>query len=160
MKVHLERATPAHVQTFAPACDDDEREVARLLGYPSVSSLYGDLVVRSREAFAMCASEHCKGDHGVIGLAGVLVDPAAPDEGARLWLHLVDGFKRAGFGALRTARLLIDRFVGQYGELRVDVETSKADLVRMADWLGFKLCGPNVEKFGRTFHQCRLRRAA
>lgn len=148
MKVHLERAGLEHVQTFACELEPEEHEVAKQLGWPAGGlAMYSHLLDNSREAFALVA------DQRVIAMLGVLSRPGT----ACLWLHMPPAFKSAGFGALRVARLLIERLLGQYGELRIDVEASNADTVRMADWLGFRTCGPNVEKHGRLFHQCVLR---
>jgi hypothetical protein len=150
VKVHLERATPAHVQTFAPECEPEEHLVAAELGWlTGVEGMYANLLERSHESFALVAGER------VIAMLGVLRGPAP----ARLWLHMPPAFKTAGFGALRVARQLIDRLLTEHGELRIDVEASKPDVVRMADWLGFRHLG-FTEKLGRVFHQCRLRRAA
>lgn len=154
MKVQLERATRAHVQTFAWAeLEAEEHELALQLGFVDGEEMYVNLLDQSREAFALITAPVTQAR--VIAMMGVLKQGTG-----LLWMHMAPAFKAAGFGALRVARLLINRLVMDHGELRVDVEASNPDLVRMADWLGFKLCGPNVEKLGRTFHQCKLRRAA
>lgn len=152
MKVHLEKATAAHVQTFAwGSVEPEEHGVARQLGFADAAGMFDGLLSRSQQAYAMVGERD-----QVIAMAGVL--RAAPP--GRMWLHMPPVFKTAGFGALRVARLLIERWLGELGELLIDVEASNTDVVRMADWLGFKRCAPDVEKLGRTFHQCRLRRAA
>lgn len=152
MKVRLEKATRELVQTFAwGAVEHAEHVVAVQLGFVDAEGMFTELLEGSREAYALLT------DLGPVPIAmmGVLKQGTG-----LLWMHMAPAFKAAGFGALRVARLLINRLVMDHGELRVDVEASNPDLVRMADWLGFKLCGPNVEKLGRTFHQCKLRRAA
>lgn len=148
MKVHLERATPAHVQTFAPELGVEDQAAAAEAGFPSPGAAVLSMLQASREAFAMV------GGGRVLAIAGIFqLRPGG------LWVHTAPAFKSAGFGALRVTRLLIDRFVLDYGELRIDVDGSKPDLVRLADWLGFKAKGA-VTKFGRAHHCCVLRRAA
>lgn len=143
-----------HVAMFTPEVEPEEHEVARLLGYPDAHGMFFDLYERSVEAFAVCAEVAPGAWHGkrVIALAGLL-------EGGRLWLHMPPLFKQlAGVGTLRLMKRQLQVWLKAHGELLIDVEASKGDLVRMADWLGFKRCAPDVEKFGRVFHQCRLRR--
>lgn len=141
MKVRLERVTPAHVQTFAQACPESDQELARAVGFTGVLDACLDLVARSDEAKALVTEQH-----QVLALAGVYAQsPAA------MWVHTAPAFKTAGFGALRVSRLLVDRWVLERRELRLAVPMDNPDLARMADWLGFKLCGPVVSYGGRQF---------
>lgn len=156
MKVHLERAAAGDVQTFAPECEPEEHQVAILLGWPGAEEMFVDLVQRSRESFAMKSEDRTR----VVAMAGVLKRPifdlVSPGQ---LWLHMPPAFRSAGFGALRLARQLIDRLLVDYGGLEIDIDSQRPELVRMADWLGFKHVRFTT-KFERVFHHCVLRRAA
>lgn len=152
MKVHLERATPAHVQTFASALPSADDELAREAGFSSAQDGVQSMLDGSREAFALV--ERGPLLDRVIAMTGIFrLRPGA------LWVHTAPAFKTAGFGALRVARMLIDRFAVDYGELTIDVDSTRPELVRLADWLGFRARGA-IERFGRPHHCCVLRRAA
>lgn len=146
MKVHLERATPGHVQTFALELGESDAAAAVEAGFQSPRVALLSMLNGSVEAFALV------GELRVIAMAGVF--KLRPGQ---LWLHTAPAFKTAGFGALRVSRLLIDRLVMDHGELTIDVDAGNPDLVRMADWLGFKARG-SVTRFGRPHHCCVLRR--
>lgn len=148
MKVHLERANARHVQTFALDLGPEDQAAAVEAGFASPRVALLSMLVGSREAFAMVR------DGQVLAMAGVF-----QLRRGGLWLHTAPAFKAAGFGALRVARLLIDRLVVDHGELTIDVDAGRPELVRMADWLGFKARG-SITRFGRPFHCCVLRRAA
>lgn len=152
MKVHLELAKAGHVKTFARQCEPEEHEVAALLGWPDTEAMFVDLVCRSSQAYALTTPSSVVAMGGLLS-KGLTLGPT------QMWLHMPPAFKQAGFGALRVVRLLVERWLGQHDELVIDVEASKPELVRMADWLGFKHRG-FVEKFGRVFHQAYVRRKA
>lgn len=145
----LKVASPDVVQTFARELGPDDELEARTAGYPSAVAPYVALAASSRDKWALVQLgdvEH------VVALAGVT-------QSGSFWVHTAAAFKGAGLSAMRKVRIVVGWLLEKYGELRIDVDVEKPELVRMADWLGFRLCGPDVEKFGRTYHQCRLRRA-
>lgn len=141
MSVQLERATPALVQTFARGCPESDEELARAVGFTGVLDACLDMVSRSRDVKALVQGRE------VLALAGVY----ANQKPANMWVHTAPSFKTAGFGALRVSRLLVDRWVLELGELGLAVPMDNPDLARMADWLGFRVCGPVVSYGGRQF---------
>jgi hypothetical protein len=141
VKVHLERATPAHVQTFAQACPGSDEQLARAAGYAGVLDACLDLLSRS----TMDAKALVAGDD-VLALAGLY----ANQHPATMWAHTGPGFK--GFGALRVVRLLVDRWTLEHGELGLAVPTDSDELVRLASFLGFQLRGPILNYSGRQYY--------
>jgi hypothetical protein len=154
MKTRLEQATPGHVQTFACECEPDEHALAAQLGWPGVEAWYLDFLGRSSEAYAL-VSEAGR----VMAMAGVLRKALLSSEPGRLWLHMPPAFREVGVGGLRLCRGLFEGLLERNGELVIDIEVNKAELVRMADWLGFKH-GGFIEKLGRVYHRAYLRRKA
>lgn len=143
------RLTPELVQAFARELGPSDDRDAMSVGYPSARQGYASLLENSCKAFAVIALDAQPRVLGVIGVTW----------SGDLWLHTAECFKHAGLGALRVARKVFNGLLEQFHQLFIDVDASNADLVRMADWLGFKHVG-FVEKAGRPWHHCVVRRSA
>lgn len=137
------------VQTFARELGSQDDFDAICSGYASAELGYKSLLANSQQAYAVIALEH-RGPR-VLGVIGVTWT-------GELWLHTAECFKAAGLGALRVARKVFRGLLEHHAQLFIDVDASNGALVRMADWLGFRHVG-FVEKAGRPWHHCVVRRA-
>lgn len=144
MKVHLERASFEHVQTFARELGAEDECEAQAAGYLSASLGCFAMLERAVEAWALLEA------------SGRVLGMLAVQPGGRVWVHTAPAFKQAGLGALRLVRQLFAELLERHPRLEVEVDPRNDALVRLADWVGFRHAEfTSID--GRPFHHAVLR---
>jgi RimJ/RimL family protein N-acetyltransferase len=154
LTVRIEHATRHHVALFAHELTDEDDLEARACGAANAVQAFAQLLEESLEGYAAVVAN----DFGMDRVGAMLGLRARPDgDGAQLWFHSTELFKRYPLAFLKPCRRLFDQLLERHPVVHGMINPDNPAMIRLSTWLGFELGG--VEEHGAfRFHPAVIRR--
>lgn len=153
--IRVERAVPTHLELFRRELVPADDVEAQACGCANAFTAFSLLFDQSLEAWAAVLIDEASCATRVGAMLGVR--PRVAGDGAQLWFHSTELFKRYPLAFMKPCRRLFDGLLERHQVLHGMVDPKNEAMIRLTTWLGFELDA--VQQVGKfQFHPAVARR--